>query len=133
MPAIAPIVINDGESTPVAHTFNPLTTQLPAQFAENGIGLSLIAEPTVSVNLIRSSSMNTVREKIMVPVMEEVAGEANGYVAPPKVAYFLQATVEFKLPARSTEQQRKNIRTLCSNMIASSLLASVVDRVEAPY
>lgn len=134
MSAIAPIVIADGAATPVQHTYNPITSTMPATWRETGAGLPLVGEPELSMNVIRGASMNTVRVKLKLPVMEAVSGTTGeGYTAAPKVAYSVQATAEFKLPARSTVTERKDLRVLLQNLLAESVMIDAVDSVTPVY
>lgn len=134
MSQIANIVIADGAGTPVSHTFEPISSALPAIWRESIDGVPLYGEPEISLNLIRGSSMNTVRAKLMLPVMETITGTTgDGYSAAPKVAYSVQASAEFKLPARSTITERKDLRVLLRNLLADAVMVDAVDSVKPVY
>jgi hypothetical protein len=137
MSAIAAITINDGQATPVAHTFNPIQTD-PASYRENGSASTpVIGQPAIDINIKQASgsdAVNRAKVSLRFPVLETVSGESYaGYVAAPKVAYFLQANVEFLLPNRSTLAQRKDLRVLLMNALANAQIVSVVDSLEKPY
>lgn len=139
MAAIAPITVKDGASTPVDHSFNPIMVD-PATFRNNANN----ATPTVGqeeVSLTLKQGSNNVSEAInratvtlRIPVLETPAGgSAAGYVAPPKVAYYLQVKVEALLPNRSTAAQRKDLRVMMSNLLLNSQVVSLIDTIEKPY
>nr|APG77075.1 hypothetical protein [Beihai levi-like virus 35] len=134
MPAIAPIVINDGADTPVSHSFKPYQSVPFAGFREISSSVPFNGQPEIELRLVPSANMQTVRGKVIMPVLEEAStGGENGYVAPPKVAYFLQGTFEFKLPSRSDLGERKNICALLSNLLGDSLVTSMIHDLEKPY
>jgi hypothetical protein len=79
-------------------------------------------------------AVNRAKVTLRVPVLETPAGgTASGYVAPPKVAFFMQATVEILLPNRSTAVQRKDLRVMLSNLLKDAQVVSLVDTLEKPY
>lgn len=137
MSNIAPITLTDGETVPVDHVFNPIST-VPAVYRENGD----TATPEVGENELIATirrgkggdTINKVRLQLRIPVLEESSGaSSSGYVAPPAVAYYLQANIEFMMPARSTFQQRKNIRVMTADLLAETDIATLVDSLTAPY
>lgn len=135
MAAIAPIVINDGKATPQSHTFNPTMTS-PPTFRENGnASTPIIGENEVIINLKRGSgSVQKAVVTLRVPVLETQSGSSSGgYTAPPKVAYYMQANIEFFLHDRTTPDQRKDLRVLAANLLANSQVVAVVDKLEYPY
>lgn len=136
MSAIASITINDGKSTPEAHVFNPIATD-PATYHENGVaGIPVVGESAIAVSLKRANgdAVNRAKLSLRIPVLETTSGATYaGYEAPPKVAYYLQASVEFLLPNRCTADQRKDLRVMLSNLLLNSQVVSAVDSLEKPY
>jgi hypothetical protein len=135
MPAIAAIVINDGQATPVAHTFNPTQT-VPPTYRENGdSAVPTIGEPEIILTLKKGSgAVQKAVATLRVPVLETTTGSSySGYEAPPKVAYYMQANIELFLPNRSTGAQRKDLRVLASNLLQNAQLTSLVEKLEQPY
>jgi hypothetical protein len=135
MAAIAPITINDGKATPVAHVFNPIQT-VPPTFHENGnTSVPVIGENEILISLKKSGgAIQKAVVTLRVPVLEVQSGSSySGYEAPPKVAYYMQANIEFNLPNRSTAAQRKDLRVLAANLLANAQVISLVDTLEAPY
>lgn len=139
MSAIAPIAINDGQGTPVTHTYNPIQAVDPATYSRNGdTAVPVVGQEGVMLSLKMganaSEAINRARITLRIPVLETPdGGSSSGYVAPPKVAYFLQATVDLFLPNRSTAAQRKDLRVLLSNLLLNSQVVSLNDTMERPY
>lgn len=134
MSAIAPIVINDGQDTPVAHTFNPVKNGDLSVFRENSNGLPFVGEPQISLAVTDSGDMNTVKIRLEYPYLEEVSGStAGGYVAAPKMAFYTAGYLEFKLPKRSDSDKRKDTRVLLANLLTNALIIDAVDNLTRPY
>lgn len=136
MPSIGSITINDGQATPVSHVFNPLQTA-PALFRENGAGLPQIGEPEIvaSSKAARGAdAVNRVKLTLRLPYLEETSGATSGgYVAPPKLAYHEQVTIEFLMPVRSNADQRKDLRVMAANLLADSQIIAMVDDLSSLY
>ncbi len=137
MPAIAAITINDGQATPVAHTFNPVESGLP-MYQENGnTTIPAIGYPEIATSLRKATADNGVNKAMItlkVPVLETVSGSTVGGYAPgPKVAYFLQFKGEVLLPARSTGSQRKDLRVMFANLLTNAQVVALVDSLEKAY
>lgn len=139
MAAIAPITINDGQATPVAHVYNPIQVGDPATYNRNGdAAVPVVGEEQLALALRTgnnaSDAVNRARITLRVPVLETPSGGTpSGYVAPPRVAFYLMANVELFLPNRSTAAQRKDLRVLVSNLLLNSQVVSLVDTLEKPY
>lgn len=139
MAAIAPIAIVDGQGTPVTHTYNPVMTGDVAVYKRNGdSSVPVVGFESLSVSLKdangSSDAVNRVKISLRIPVLETPSGgAASGYVAPPRVAYFMMCNVEYILPNRSTAAQRKDLRILTSNAMLNSQCATLVDSLERPY
>lgn len=135
MAAIAPITVNDGQATPVAHTFAPISVNPPV-YRENGdAAVPLVGEKEIVISLKKASgSVQRAVVTLRVPVLETQSGSSySGYEAPPKVAYYMQANLEFLLPQRSTGAQRKDLRVLAANLLADTQVVSLVEKYEQPY
>lgn len=137
MSAIANIVINDGKATPVAHTYNPWKTD-PASYRESISGVAQIGQGRITVTgktATAPNGMNRVNVKLELPVLETAAanGSFNGYIAGPGVAYTVTASVDFILPNRSSEAERKDLRVLLTNLLANANLVDSIDKLQLPY
>lgn len=139
MAAIAPIAIVDGQGTPVTHTYNPIQTGDVASYKRNGdTAVPVVGFENVLLSLKEangsSEAVNRAKISLRIPVLETPSGGApSGYVAPPKVAYFMMATLEMILPNRSTAAQRKDLRVLCSNLLLNAQVVALIEQLERPY
>lgn len=137
MSAIGVITINDGKTTPVAHTFNPFQTT-PALYREAVAGLATIGQGRVSASARfskASNGMNRVNLSLELPVLETAAanGSYSGYIAGPGVAYTVTAKVDLILPNRSTEAERKDLRVLLTNLLGQAQMSDLIDKLQPPY
>lgn len=147
MSALAAISgVNDGELTPVAHTFTPVgrtkdgywifeqTTPTP----DNALSairchVRLVRESMSSAAGTKLGGAARVHLRMWLPIMETLSTNDAGIVPPPTVAYTLFAEANYVLPERSTEQQRKNLRVLTSGTIVSSQILDMIYKLQDPY
>lgn len=123
MSAQANITAYDGASTPVVHTFVPVSNSsenglLSADWREAVAANPIVAQARVKIQKRKlKSGVIEVTCIVTVPVMESVSGQnASGYTAAPKVAY--ENTVVFKgyFSPRATIAERRLARQLLVNM-----------------
>lgn len=137
MSAIAPIIINDGQATPVAHTFNP-TEAVPPTYRENGnSAVPAIGQAEIMASLRMAQGGNGINKAVItlkVPVLETISGSTVGGMTPaPEVAYYMTFKGEVLLPNRSTGAQRKDLRVLMKNLLDNAQIISLIDTLERPY
>jgi hypothetical protein len=139
MSAIAPIVINDGQATPVSHTFAPVTidAQGVAKWADRVGGIS-IGFPTLSYSLKNPNGQSKsykLTAKVTLPVLEQTSpSTATGVQPAPMVGYTLIANVELVLPERSTLADRKNLIAFTRNYLANAaVITAGVENYETVY
>jgi hypothetical protein len=147
MTAIANLVLNDGQATPVARTFNPTVAALNRAVWQDRSSGILTGMPTVILtsrlpgvipitgkDAKGSSDMFKVMASIKIPVMEVVSNSTYSGLAPaPQIAYTLSAKLEFMIPARCTLQNRKDIQAFAANLLANSQFTTLLTNFEAPY
>lgn len=127
MPAAANIVINDGESTPVAHTFVPSkVSDLVATFFGPGSTLAGREKITVTRREATASVAGKVSIKIEIPTEKTVDGIT-------VVDYVHAAYLEFVVASRGFKQNRKNARMLSANLLANAIIAAVIDDGDGIY
>lgn len=143
MPARANIVINDGQATPVAHTFNPSEDGDMDLFEDKvggiAIGFPLIAvrfrRPVAPSNGTASNANNRVYRinvNVSVPTLESTSASTGTGIPPaPTVAYVCRCNMEWLLPERSTLQERKNLRAYVANLMANADIQKVLQDLEA--
>jgi hypothetical protein len=125
MSAQSSLVLNDGQSTPVAKTFSARGADMQlAVWKDIASGIS-IGFPTVTLsNKERNGSNGTYRveARVTLPVLETISGDAGGYTPSPKVAYTMLGKVELISPNRATVQNRKDLRAFVANLMGNTIL-----------
>lgn len=138
MPAIGTVTINDGATTPVAHPFTPIMVDgILASWSDKTGGIP-VGNPKISIALREPTNGQTgvykVSVKILLPVLEQTSpSTATGIQPAPTVGYTMAAHLDFLLPARSTLQNRKDILAFVKNLLANSVISSVVADLENVY
>lgn len=132
MPSSSNIVINDGATTPVAHTYSPSgQVGLKANWQEivNGVP---IGYPKVSVEFrslqVPESGAYKVTIKLNKPKVISVTDTTGKTVT--TVDYDNLAVVEFMVAARSQKQERKDLRVLLANLLQNAQIVSAIDDLE---
>jgi hypothetical protein len=144
MPAIAPIVINDGAATPVAHTFTPIgrdsdgvfwfeqTTPAPVnQLGAKKIGYKQSRGKPNGQNLQNQESV--VSYTLHVPTLEVLSNNSAGFTPAPTLAYKEIARIEFRLAERGLKQERDDTRSLAFNLLQSAMVVANVDDLQPSY
>lgn len=119
MPAFAPIVINDGATTPVAHTYTPNGVNpkdsTVAQFKES-TGTP-VGDKTITVSLRAATASRKARVVIALPIM--VTETING-VSVSRIDHSNFVEVIGTFSEKSTTQERKDAMALATNLISPS-------------
>ncbi|DAD52751.1 TPA_asm: coat protein [ssRNA phage SRR7976325_15] len=136
MPAISAISLNDGKTTPVAHSFAPRDIKgSVATFEDRSSGVAL-GYPVLTVGISRpskTSPLTKVRLKIQVPVLETVGTVYVGNTPAPVKAYETGFDGTFFLPMRGGLQDRKDIHAYVKNFLASAFCDAIVQQLESVY
>ena len=139
MTAIAALTINDGQATPVAHTFNPVNIdqQGVAKWADRSGGIAL-GFPIITFSMknpTKQSRNYRVVVKVTTPVLEQTSpSTATGIQPAPTKAYDLIFNGEFVLPERSTLAERNNILAYVKNFFANAaVIPPALQSFEAVY
>lgn len=141
MASQANITINDGKTTPVAHTFYTNG----AGWSDNlqGVLASWVdRSPAAAVGYWRLSlsfkEPNRQRKnyivvaKSEVPVLENVTNSTVSGIAPaPTVSYNPITKTEFSIPERSTTDARKDQLAIHRNFLSHAVVTSAVQDLEA--
>lgn len=144
MPQISAIVINDGATTPVAHTFAPIGMD-----RKTGVFWFEQVSPVVSTLLSKRIGYKQSRGlgdktrqltgaskasyTLHVPTLETLGTADNGIPPPPTLAYREIARIEFELAERSTLQERKDTRVLALNLLSHAMAVANVDTLQPSY
>lgn len=140
MTAFANITINDGQATPVAHTFTArrIDGDGVAKWQDISGGIA-VGFPTLTASLREpiKGSKNPVYKaviKIAVPKLETVtASTYNGITPAPTKAYDCVATLEMTFPERSVAADRKDLRAYVANALAQADLKALVEDLNFVY
>jgi len=139
MAAQANIVINDGATTPVAHTFNPKGAKTQPdkkdlaiwkdQSPTSSVGYLSISETHTPVN---SNGMEKFRFVIDVPTLESPASGGT-FAPPPTRAYGTIAVIEVWAHERASDQELKNIAAFVKNFAATTYFNDVIVKREPAW
>jgi hypothetical protein len=137
MATVAAIVINDGASTPVAHTFAPSRVApelVTYQDRSAGVvaGFNILSIGTRYADKKNGAQKVTVR--MALPTLAVTAPTTTTGIQPVPVAAFeCFANIEFVLPSPSSVQNRKDLITLVKNALANAAIYSAVVDLDPPY
>lgn len=115
MPQLTPVIVTDGEDTPVSHTFIPSSQ-------ENGKAVFLkssgvpVGDQKLTVSLSKSAERAKSELVFALPVL--VTETING-VDRPKVERTAYAQVKFNFDKHSTAQERENAVEMMADALAS--------------
>jgi hypothetical protein len=120
----ATITINDGESTPVAHAFDPVRIDGEIASYQNKVADTLEGRETLTLRLSKTQKVRTTKATLLIPkVVEETVNGVSVY----KTDGFATAKVEILIPINWTAAQAKNCRVLASNLLAHATTGLMVD------
>jgi len=137
MATVAAIVINDGATTPVAHTFSPSRVApelVTYQDRSAGVvaGFNILSVGTRYADKKNGAQKVTVR--MALPQLAVTAPTTTTGIQPVPVAAFeCFANIEFVLPSPSSVQNRKDLITLVKNCLANAAIYSAVVDLDPPY
>lgn len=110
MANFANLSINDGQATPVAHTFATKSNDGRVTVYEDRFTGIPVAYGKLIIRTSETSDQRIVKCDILVPTLEAVSGaNAAGFTPAAKVAYQNIGKLEFRTSLRSTLQERKSI------------------------
>lgn len=129
MPAIASMSINDGQATPVAHTFAPVsTTGALANWADRSPGKP--AGFRTASHEVAGPSGPRITNKITMgfkfPVIETVNGVDT-------VTRYSSGQIILQLHPDSTLQERKDVLAYMTNFLSDASVKTSVENVEPFY
>jgi hypothetical protein len=133
MAAITNLVLADGQATPVNKTFTPMDcTSALATWTDRTSGIA-IGMPVATLSVRIDQNASRIAGKVKLPILETISGSDAGYTPSPKVAYTVEAKVEFVLPSRSTLQNRKDIQAFIKNLLLNAVVTKAVEEFERPF
>lgn len=129
MPAIAPLSINDGQATPVAHSFVPVTTDgSVAKFAEKTAGIPL--GYYILTHEVRQPKSDTGAIRVLTSLAMPTTQTVNGVLS---VVRNSSAQVTFNFAQDSTDQERKDLTAYVRNFLSNATVVAANWGVEPFY
>jgi hypothetical protein len=129
MPAIAALSINDGQGTPVAHTFAPVTTDGSlAKWADRS--------PTIPSGFrvisfeVAPPSGSRVTNKLQMGLNNPTVASVNGV---DQVVRYSSAQVTLNVHPDATLQERKDLLAYVANFFANATVKTSVENIEPFY
>lgn len=133
MPQIANIVVNDGATTPVAHTFKPTSRQAAEAILHEAVADgSLQARPELQLvsQPLGQGGRTTEVKKITLLIPDSVTETING-VPVTRVLGYDKLEIKHISYAGSNKQKRKNLRVLGANVMQNAIVQQWIDDAEA--
>lgn len=131
MAVMASITINDGATTPVAHTFNPVSDSPPEWADTDTAKLYKHLQNRLTVSskrVLNANGVNRVKLALSLPT------GGDGVTVPSnEVSRYSNVVVDFYLPAKGTKQERKDLRTLLLNALQNAQIIDVVDELNSAW
>jgi len=142
MSAIANIVLNDAQATPVAHTFAPAKTPVDGALWEDRSASQYIGYNKLSMSISRptgaikdGANRNLkLNIKLETPKLENVTNSTVSGIAPaPTVSYRPVAELVVTLPERCSLQDRKDLQKYLQQLVTNSFVTSLFENYEVAY
>lgn len=142
MPVASNIVLNDALATPVSHTFVPLGRDANGVFwfedqsQASPVGYWKIAmdfKRPVGANPGQSSAGRVFKVNITLyePILENVTNSTISGIEPaPTIAYVNRVNMNFFMPERATLQNRKNLRKMAANLLATTEVIALTENLQ---
>lgn len=129
MPAIGNIVINDAATTPLAHTFSPVTTDGQTGRYANRAGAIPQGFENLSLEM-RPPSSQTAAYRLVANMANPVVGTVDGAQA---VVRSANGSLTLNFSQTGTAQERKDQLKLWSNLLAHATVVNMVEFLEPVY
>lgn len=127
MASNAPIVVNDGQASPVAHTFSP--AGVIGESARYQNSAELLLQGREILTLSRSVGKKT-RDPSFGLYMPYVVDETMNAVTNRKVASFASIKVVSHIPFDWTPAMTKNLRVLAANALLHATVVALMEQDE---
>jgi len=134
MSAIAAITLPDAATTPVNHVFNPSSVKGDTGAWANQAASLPIGFETIGMTLVDPSGNVTVYRlnvTMRLPVLKTTTDTGGNSVT--SVDYFLEGNLEFKIPQRSTLQNRKDLVKLFTGLLGNAQFTSMAQDLQHVY
>lgn len=130
MPAFATMTIDDGQSTPVTHSFVAIDHGNGNFIWRESGTTSVLGAAVMTLTKLKvkgNSTLEKYRVKTIIPALETATGQnSDGYTAQPRIAYTLNSIQDFVVPLRASEAQRKDLIAYSMNVLDQGQIASAL-------
>lgn len=131
MPTATDIILNDGQATPVAHTFTPqsVTPQRAVLVDRAGSGTTSAGHYELILSFSKAGNgrtTNRVGVRVNLPIEQTVDGRA-------EIAFTARFNGEFILPDDMTEAERDDIMAFVANAMAHADISDYVEELDPLY
>jgi len=136
MGAVTALSLNDGQATPVAHSFEPTKVGESLAVYHDKVSGVIAGYPSVSIGTRFPTQENgnyKVTLRVKLPVLETAATAASGFTPGPTVAYMLSGNMDFVIPNRASEAERDDLLAYCKNLLADAAIDAVTVDMDPPY
>jgi hypothetical protein len=130
MPANGTIVLADGESTPVDHTFSPMRVRGDEASYANLSTTFVDGRETLRLNSVVKPKLREVTTTLIVP---RVLSESINGVTVDRVADFMTVKCVALVPKTWDEADITNGRVLAANALQNAIVVAAVDRGEGVW
>lgn len=127
MPALANIVLADGQTTPANHTFTVASLQENRAVYYDRSKSTQAEQPYMTLQFVqgrKASDVSRVRGTIVVPLYDAIAG---------KVINTVPGNFEVIIPGSSTQAQRDDIAAYMKNLLAHATTQAMIKSPEGVY
>jgi hypothetical protein len=148
MSALAALTLNDGQATPVAHTFSParITDRGVAKYYDRLGGVPVlfsevhiaVYDPPTITNKVKAGMVDKLMYKavlkVLVPVPDVTSPATGTGIQPaPSKAYDCAFSCTFSLPVRSDLSTRKDVLAYVKGLLATTEVSNAVLNLEGVY
>lgn len=136
MAQVSNIVINDGATTPVAHTFAPSRVAPELVTYQDRAAGVVAGFNTLTIGTRYADKKNGAQKvtiRMALPTLAVTAPTTTTGIQPvPTAAYECFFAGEFVMPNGSTPQNRKDLLALVKNLIAHAVVQAAVQDLDSP-
>lgn len=130
MPNMATITVNDGATTPLAHSFTPQTTNGTEATFWNRNSTIPQGYESLTVSVRGPGSSKTAAHRITGTIVLPGVSTVEGQDAVTRVSKF---DFSFSVSQLATQSDRKNLLALASNLFATAEMKTAVHNLEPFY
>lgn len=130
MPAFTPVVINDGKTTPLSHTFDLTSNGAGRAVLHNRAALTLVSQENLVVEVKQPAGKNGAYRATVSLGVPVALTDVNGRVS---VDHLSSAKVEFNFAQSSSLAERKDVVALFANALNNAMVKECILEVEPIY